>query len=762
MTIQFIIGYSKKLILSLTFILVAFRCSDDQFMTESTALVSTDDLNATVTSSTGTIECSGCDYVVPAGQTLVDGAALGLQPGSVIGLSANVAYRNLNFQNIVGTAEQPIIIRNCGGNARLDATGTTNGIKIERSKYFRITGGDIDGSYGITVNGGHMSVNFGFLATNFEADHLEIFNSGFAGIMAKTEPSCNDATLRENFLMENVDLHHNYIHDTGGEGIYAGSSWYAGMQTPCGLRLPHEIHNIRIFNNLLRNTGWEAIQLGCATKGASIHNNTVENYGTVNKLYQNNGIQISAGTGGLCYNNLIKKGTGNGMIVFGLGDNIIFNNIIDEAGNFGIFCDERETPGPGFQFLNNTIINPKSDGIRIFAELVPRNVIVNNIIANPGSYSAYDTLPVTSAFVYTLDENVKIEMSNNYFTTDTEALKILDIAQSNYAMENSSPVIDKGADVSLYYNILTDFYGHSRVAGPGYDIGAIEVLGAPAPPENSTPAVYAGADKIVTLPDNSFYIEGTASDVDGTIASYEWRQVSGRAVTLQGTTTPNLQATNLVAGTYTFRFTVQDDQGASNFDEVQVSVISEENQAPVANAGPNQTVILPKTSTTLVGSATDSDGTIVSYAWTQYGGAPAVVTNAGSPTATISGLTEGKYYFRLTVKDNAGATHFDNMLVRVEGNIAPVAYAGRNETVLLPQSSIQLLGTASDADGRIVKYLWTQYGGAAAIITGANTLTPTISGLTAGKYYFRLTVTDDDDATHYDNMLIRVEEPAVY
>jgi hypothetical protein len=763
MNIKFMIGLSKKLILSLTLILIVFGCSDDQFMTESTTLLSTDDLNSTIVNPATIIACSECDYVVPAGQTRVDGAALGLQPGSVIGLSANVAYRNLNFQNIVGTPEQPIVIKNCGGKAVLDATGTTNGIKIERSKYFRITGGDVDGTYGIIVNGGHMSVNFGYLATNFEADHLEIFNSGFAGIMAKTEPSCDDATLRENFLMENVDLHHNYIHDTGGEGIYAGSSWYTGMQTSCGLRLPHEIHNIRIFNNLFRNTGWEAIQLGCATKGASIHNNTVENYGAANKQYQNNGIQISAGTGGLCYNNLIKKGTGNGMMVFGLGDNIIFNNIIDEAGNFGIFCDERETPGPGFQFLNNTIINSKSDGIRIFAELVPRNVIVNNIIANPGSYSTYD-LPRTSAdaFVHKLDDNVKIEMSNNYFTTDTEGLKMLNIAQSNYAMEESSPVIDQGADISIYHNILTDFYGHSRLAGAAYDIGAIEVSnGAPTPPANAGPTVYAGPDKILTLPDNSLHIEGTASDVDGTIVSYNWTQVSGGAVTLQGTTTPNLQATNLEAGIYSFRLTVKDDQGASNFDEVKVDVISQENQAPVANAGPNQTVLLPKTSTTLFGSGTDSDGTIASYAWTQYGGAPAVITNAGSATATISGLTEGKYYFRLTVTDNAGATHFDNMLVRVEGNIAPVANAGPNRTVVLPESSIMLYGTGTDADGRVVEYLWTQYGGAPAIISGASIPTPTISGLTAGRYYFRLTVADDDGATHYDNMLIRVEEPAV-
>src|SRR5690606_37994072 len=123
----------------------------------------------------------------------------------------------------------------------------------------------------------------------------------------------------ENFLMEEVYLHHNYIHDTGGEGIYAGHSWFNGFETNCGVKYPHEIHNIAIHDNIVKNAGWEAIQLGCATEGASIHNNYVENYGTVNKRSQNNGIQLSAGTDGLCYNNVIRKGPGNGLAVFGLG-----------------------------------------------------------------------------------------------------------------------------------------------------------------------------------------------------------------------------------------------------------------------------------------------------------------------------------------------------------------------------------------------------------------------------------------------------------
>ena len=666
----------RKIALTLTLIFVVLACEDEHLLTDPAKVITAEDLNTMTSISAGTLDCSDCDFVVPAGQRLIDGSILGLKPGSVIGLNANVRYGHLVFRNIIGTADNPIIIKNCGGTVIVDGTGRPNALATEASKHFRITGGDLDQSYGIKVIGGHMGVSLGSFSNMFEIDHLEIMDSEFAGITAKTDPTCDDATIRGNFLMQNVDIHHNYVHNTGGEGIYAGSSFFGGAKTPCGLRLPHEIHNIRIFSNVVKYTGWEGIQLGSATKGASIHGNTIENYGVANQKAQNNGMQVGSGAGGLCYNNLIKKGPGNGLVMMGLGDNIIFNNIIDQAGNFGIFCDERQSPGPGFQFLNNTIINSKSDGIRIYAELVPMNVIKNNVIVNPGSYSSYSyPRSPQDAFVYTLNDDVRIEMSNNFFNTDARSLKMVDLTRSNYRIQDDSPVIDKGSDISAYHKILTDFYGQSRPSGAKYDIGAIESGTGTAPPP------------------------------------------------------------------------VQDG----------------ENTAPVANAGPNQNLTLPTNSTLLGGSGKDHDGTIASYIWTQYGGPAAVISNSGSPTATVSNLKEGKYYFKLTVRDNDGASHSDNMLVNVAAgtgtatNIAPLANAGPNRSIVLPASSVKLYGSGKDSDGTIVSYRWIQYDGASATISNASSATASISGLRAGRYYFRLIVTDDDGATHSDNMLLKVE-----
>ena len=472
MKLNFLNAYVKCILFSGGFLSLT-NCTDDAKMLDPvTSSTSTSLATATTIVSE---DCAMCTYVVPSNAYVVDGALLNLQPGSVIGLSSTATYKNLVFRNLNGTAENPIIIRNCGGQALLNSTGLSFGIKTENSKFFKITGGSTPKVYGVNIIGGHIGMTMEKLSTNFEIDHVEVSNVGFAGIMAKTDPTCDDATIRGNFVMKNVTLHDNYIHDTGGEGFYLGSSFYeGGYKTDCGTRYPHEIWYIKVYNNTVKNSGWDGLQLGCAIKGAKVYGNTIENYGTLNTYNQRSGIQIGEGTGGLCYGNLVDGGSGNGMTVLGLGDNVIYNNVINNAGIYGIFCDDRVTPGPGFKFINNTIISPKADGLRIYADNVPMNVIVNNIIVNPGTYASY-VYPRTSAdaFVYKLSKYVNVDMSNNFFNSSATSPQFVSVDTDNYRMASTSPVIDAGRDISTY-SILTDYYKKARLRGVTYDIGAVE------------------------------------------------------------------------------------------------------------------------------------------------------------------------------------------------------------------------------------------------------------------------------------------------
>ena len=96
------------------------------------------------------------------------------------------------------------------------------------------------------------------------------------------------------------------------------------------------------------------------------------------------------------------------------------------------------------------------------------------------------------------------------------------------------------------------------------------------------------------------------------------------------------------------------------------------------------------------------------FHWEQLEGGPNVahVEDLVLIGANASGLTKGKYDFRLTVKDALGNADSDEVTVTVaqDENEAPVADAGRDAEVTLPADSILFNGSKSHDDFR-VRYL---------------------------------------------------------
>jgi hypothetical protein len=91
-----------------------------------------------------------------------------------------------------------------------------------------------------------------------------------------------------------------------------------------------------------------------------------------------------------------------------------------------------------------------------------------------------------------------------------------------------------------------------------------------------------------------------------------------------------------------------------------------QNKPPVANAGSDQIIILPKDSVELTGGGTDADGIIVSYEWTKLSGPSqfTFLSNNSAITKVIK-LVEGRYEFELKVTDNGGFYHRDIVAVIV-------------------------------------------------------------------------------------------------
>ena len=91
----------------------------------------------------------------------------------------------------------------------------------------------------------------------------------------------------------------------------------------------------------------------------------------------------------------------------------------------------------------------------------------------------------------------------------------------------------------------------------------------------------------------------------------------------------------------------------------------------------------------------------------------------------------------------------------------PTANAGLDQTITLPTNSLVLNGTGNDPDGGAVSFMWDQQSGpSTATLTDENTANLTASDLVEGTYVFRLTVTDDENDTAFDDVDVTVSDPA--
>ena len=268
---------------------------------------------------------------------------------------------------------------------------------------------------------------------------------------------------------------------------------------------------------------------------------------------------------------------------------------------------------------------------------------------------------------------------------------------------------------------------------------------------NELPIANAGPDQTVGE-QVTVVLDGSASsDPNGEAITYSWTQIGGPAVLLTGNDTATPAFTSpLVTGptTLTFQLMVSDSRGGASLATTTVTVVDTINDAPVANAGPPQTVgeqvpvVLDAT------GSTDPNGNPLTFLWTQTGGQAVTLSGATTATPAFTSptvLTDSVLTFSVAVSDGTYTTTATTTVTVVNDvNEVPVASAGAPQTVT-EGASVTLSGSATDPNGEAITFAWTQTGGPAVTLIGANTATPTFTAplVTASTVLtFELVVTD--------------------
>ena len=196
------------------------------------------------------------------------------------------------------------------------------------------------------------------------------------------------------------------------------------------------------------------------------------------------------------------------------------------------------------------------------------------------------------------------------------------------------------------------------------------------------PVADAGSDQSVTEGQTVTLNGSNSYDPDGTISSVQWEQISGN--TQVGLTTPTELMTEFTTPAVegevlTFKLTVIDNDGLATSDTVTTTVNIP--KAPVADAGPDQSVKEGGTVTLNGLNSFDPDGTITSVQWEQISGNTLV--DLTTPTDLMTDLTapvvdtDGAVLtFKLTIKDNDDLVSED--IVNVTVTPAAVSAATSN------------------------------------------------------------------------------------
>lgn len=403
-------------------------------------------------------------------------------------------YEYLFIENIAGKQDTPVVITNYNGEVIIH-NDHYFGISFQNCKHIHLMG---QYNYGIRItkvsNGAGIGISN--LSNFFEVEHVEVANTKLAGIMCKTEPGCDFTASRDSFLMEDIHIHDNFLHDIGKEGMYIGSTKYFGKIINCNgkdtLVLPHLLKDIKIHDNLIKRTGWDGLQVSSASFDCAVYDNHILYDSREEQNFQMSGIINGSGTDCDCYNNYIAFGKGIGIEFYGLGGQKIYNNIIIEAGKsyfpsdpqkqkHGIYIRHKafSKPDSSFRIFNNTIIRPKSDGIHFHVNdtLSAGNRIQNNIIVDPGAYDYYENTSSfrkgEDAYIFLTDTALDVQSSNNLLTRKLSVPAFYDTTQYNYTLKPGSPAIDAGVNLTVD-SILFDFYHNPRPVGNAFDIGAFE------------------------------------------------------------------------------------------------------------------------------------------------------------------------------------------------------------------------------------------------------------------------------------------------
>jgi hypothetical protein len=279
---------------------------------------------------------------------------------------------------------------------------------------------------------------------------------------------------------------------------------------------------------------------------------------------------------------------------------------------------------------------------------------------------------------------------------------------------------------------------------------------------NTPPVAEAGPAQTRQVGDTVMLDGSGSSDVDGDPLTYAWAFQSlppGSAAVLSNPAAVQPTFVIDVPGTYVVRLIVNDGVANSVPDTVSIST---SNSAPVANAGPDQSVQFGQVQ--LDGSASsDVDGDPLTFSWTfetKPAGSTAALSNPTAPKPTFFVDLPGLYRLRLVVNDGFANSAPDFVEI-LPSEPPPTANAGPDQSIQATGPvTVTLDGSGStDLAGHALTYAWTLTvtpAGSTAALDSSTAVKPTFIADLPGVYVAQLIVNNGFNSSTPDTVQVTI------
>ena len=241
---------------------------------------------------------------------------------------------------------------------------------------------------------------------------------------------------------------------------------------------------------------------------------------------------------------------------------------------------------------------------------------------------------------------------------------------------------------------------------------------------NNSSGFFAVENNIANAGSNQTVSEGDLVTLDGAastlVSAYYWRQISGPPVQLADpfAMTTTFYSPQVASDTpFEFELVISNglDYAPGSLSKSQVTVTVQDytlpNQAPVANAGSDQSIIdfvRNNQIVTLAGNFSDADGSVTQYRWKQTSGPDVTLNNSNGLTPDFkasAGQNTGPvtYVFELSATDNHAVTTKDTVSVTFESRIFKASAETTNSYILNGYQFIEITLT-TNSSGSLINF----------------------------------------------------------